>query len=262
MPWPLLSDLSGLLLLLLFAFLGPPSSEAQFRPMAPFPFPVADPDPDLRLVLFNPFTGQRLEPLRHPALLRAGGEPTVNGNLVELPQLWQPCSCGEFSCRCCVGVALGLGGSLSQRLCAALEYSQADLGLRLSVELNQRTVAAFGLSARNPPDYCVPLLLPLPLFSCLRLHDIRPLGEGTMQVCLSVVFKVLSSQFFEYRFNCLRLGANGVFFDRDAQQDREQDPEAVQLGSETMAVQESPGQRGNAPNNKLAGGSRFPFHAL
>ncbi|XP_016992682.1 uncharacterized protein [Drosophila takahashii] len=209
-----------------------------------------------RLVLYNPFSGQQLEPLRYLALWRGPRRLPVNGNIVELPQLWQPCSCSELACRCCLGLALGFGESLNQRLCAALEYTRADLGLHLSVELNQRTVANFGFSARNPPDYCVPLLLPLPLFSCLRLYDIRTFGEGNIQVCLSVVFKVLASQFFEYRFNCLRFGANGVFFVRDALQDQK----AAKLVSETGAAQETSKNRGGALNNKLADGSSFSFY--
>jgi len=192
------------------AALGVPS-QAQFLPSSgPLQSPYQGAGP--RLVLYDLTSGRELDPLRYLALLRGPRQLPVNGNVVELPQLWQPCSCAELACRCCLGLALGFGGSLNQRLCASLEYSKTDLGLRLSVELNQRTVANFGFSARNPPDYCVPLLLPLPLFSCLRLYDIRAFGEGNMQVCLSVVFKVLASQFFEYRFNCLRFGANGVLF--------------------------------------------------
>ncbi|KAH8369203.1 hypothetical protein KR009_003850, partial [Drosophila setifemur] len=198
--------------------------------VAQFYYPVASPlsssqDPSParasppRFLLYNPFSGQQIEPLRYMAFLRGGRNPQVNGNIVELPQLWQPCSCAEFACRCCVGLVMGFGEAFNQRVCATIEYNRADVGLRLSVELNQRSVANFGFSARNPPDYCMPLLLPLPLFSCLRLYDIRALGEGNVQVCLSVVFKVLVSQFYEYRFNCLRFGANGVFFVRDAQQD-------------------------------------------
>ncbi|XP_017119561.1 uncharacterized protein LOC108140998 [Drosophila elegans] len=230
-------------LLALALFTAP--SEAQFYPMA-----AAAAGPDLgalpRLVVYNPLSGQQLEPLRYGA----ARQPPVNGNIVQLPQLWQPCSCTEFACRCCLGMTLGLGEGLNQRLCAALEYSRADLGMRLSVELNQRTVANFGFSARNPPDYCMPLLLPLPLFSCLRLHDIRTFGEGNMQVCLSVVFKVLANQFFEYRFNCLRFGVNGVFFVRDALQDQEQDQDQnpAELVSEQL-------------NNKLADGSSFSSYA-
>uniref|UniRef100_A0A6P4FJI2 Uncharacterized protein LOC108052194 n=1 Tax=Drosophila rhopaloa TaxID=1041015 RepID=A0A6P4FJI2_DRORH len=239
MCWPLICLLSALVL---------PPSEAQFYPLA-----GPDPPPVPRLVLYNPFSGQQLEPLRYTAFLRRARRQPVNGNIVELPQLWQPCSCAEFACRCCLGLSLGFGEALNQRLCAALEYSRVDLGLRLSVELNQRQVANFGFSARNPPDYCVPLLLPLPLFSCLRLYDIRSFGEGNLQVCLSVVFKVLASQFFEYRLNCLRFGANGVFFVRDALQDQD----TVELESEGGAVQETSQKRGNVLNNKLADGSSF-----
>ncbi|XP_016950624.1 uncharacterized protein LOC108024936 [Drosophila biarmipes] len=216
------SEFRGLICVL--AALGVPS-QAQLVPWSgslQAPYPGAVP----RLVLYNPSSGQQLEPLRFLAPLRGPRQLPVNGNIVELPQLWQPCSCAEHACRCCLGLALGFGESPKQRLCASLEYSKADLGLRLSVEVNQRTVANFGFSARNPPDYCVPLLLPLPLFSCLRLHDIRAFGEGNMQVCLSVVFKILASQFFEYRLNCLRFGANGVFFMRDALKDQET-PELV-----------------------------------
>ncbi|XP_052836138.1 uncharacterized protein LOC128252452 [Drosophila gunungcola] len=221
-------------------------SEAQFYPLAAAG-PVLDALP--RLVVYNPFGGQQLEPLRYGAR-----RAPVNGNVVQLPQLWQPCSCSDFTCRCCLGMAFGLGEALNQRLCAALEYSRADLGMRLSVELNQRTVANLGFSARNPPDYCLPLLLPLPLFSCLRLYDIRAFGEGNMQVCLSVVFKVLASQFFEYRFNCLRFGANGVFFVRDALQDQEQDQEQDQDQNPVELVSEQ-------LNNKLADGSSFSSYA-
>ncbi|KAH8283202.1 hypothetical protein KR054_008580, partial [Drosophila jambulina] len=168
-----------------------------------------------RLLIYNPFNGQPLEPLRYSALWRSGRRPPVNGNIVELPQLWQPCSCAEFACRCCLGLVVSFSEAFNQRICAVVEYSPSDVGLRLSIQLNQRTVANLGFSARNPPDYCVPILLPLPLFSCLRLYAVRSFGEGNVQVCLSVVFKVLGNQFFEYRLNCVRFGANGVYFVRD-----------------------------------------------
>eukprot|EP00099_Drosophila_melanogaster_P027941 NP_730784.1 uncharacterized protein Dmel_CG31516 [Drosophila melanogaster] len=217
--------------------------DALGRDPSPADFPGAVP----RLVIYNPFSGQQLEPLRYSAVSRGRRQP-VNGNIVELPQLWQPCSCVEFSCRCCLGLALGLGESANQRLCAALDYTRADLGLRLSVEINQRKVATFGFSTRNPPEYCVPL----PLSSCLRLYDIRAFGEGNMQICLSVVFKVLASQFFEYRFSCLRFGARGVFFVRDALQDQGQDQEALEVGSRSDAWQYTP--------KKLADRSIFSFY--
>ncbi|EDV47743.1 uncharacterized protein LOC6552020 [Drosophila erecta] len=242
-----LSDIPGLVFLL--ASVAVPC-RAQFYPLVglgqaanPTKFPGAVP----RLVLYNPFSGQQLEPLRYSALLRGRRQP-VNGNIVELPQLWQPCSCAEFSCRCCLGLALGLGGSANQRLCAALDYNRADLGLRLSVEINQLNVATFAVSARNPPEYCVPM----PLSSCLRLYDIRAFDEGNMQVCLSVVLKVLANQFFEYRLSCLRFGARGVFFVRDALQDQGQDQEAQDLVSRSDAGRYEP--------KKLSDRSSFSFY--
>ncbi|KAH8385112.1 hypothetical protein KR200_005669, partial [Drosophila serrata] len=214
-----LRDFPGLICLLVA--LRPLNTRAQLyypspQAVALSPTGVPDAAPGLpRLLIYNPFSGQQLRPLRYSALMRSGRRPPVNGNIVELPELWQPCSCAEFACRCCLGLVLGFGEAFNQRVCAVVEYRRSDLGLRLSVQLNQRTVANFGFSARNPPDYCVPLLLPLPLFSCLRLYEIRTLGEGNVQVCLSVVFKVLANQFYEYRLNCVQFGAYGVYFVRD-----------------------------------------------
>lgn len=218
---------------------------------------VSDTSPELpRLLLYNPFSGQQLEPLRYSAILRGDRRPPVNGNIVELPQLWQPCSCAEFACRCCLGLVLGFGETFNQRVCAVVEYSRADVGLRLSILLNQRTVANLGFSARNPPDYCVPLFLPLPLFSCLRLYEIRTIGEGNVQLCISVVFKVLVNQFFEYRFNCVRFGATGVDFVRD---DFQQDSQHLQVELDQLASKED-NKRSSPPNDKLASGSSFGFH--
>ncbi|XP_043652528.1 uncharacterized protein LOC122619573 [Drosophila teissieri] len=211
--------------------------QAQLYPLVglrPAPNPAKFLSAVPRLVLYNPFSGQQVEPLRYSALLQ-DRRKSVNGNIVELPQLWQPCSCAEFSCRCCIGLALGFGESANRRMCAAIDYNRANLGLRLSVDINQRNVATFGFSARNPPEYCVPL----PLSSCLRLYDIRTFGEGNMQVCLSVVFKVLASQFFEYRLSCLRFGARGVFFVRDVPQDQGQGQDSLEQGSRLDAGQEA-----------------------
>ncbi|XP_017145538.1 uncharacterized protein LOC108157846 [Drosophila miranda] len=218
-----------------------------------------------RFLLYNPFNGQQLEPLRYMSFLRGGKRQAgqVSGNLVELPQLWQPCSCAEFTCRCCLGLVFGFGESFNQRVCTAIEYSREELGLRLSIEVNQRSVANFGFSARNPPDYCIPLLLPLPLFSCLRLYDIRAYGEGNVQVCISVVFKVLVSQFFEYRFNCIRFGVNGVYFVRDSQQQDQGQVVEVELDKQMAAQSSEQGsKRSNLPNDKLASGSRLDFHPI
>ncbi|XP_022214360.2 LOW QUALITY PROTEIN: uncharacterized protein LOC111068893 [Drosophila obscura] len=250
-------------------------TEAQFYyPMA-MPVPATTNLPELsvehrqRFLLYNPFNGQQLEPLRYMSFLRGGKAPggAVSGNLVELPQLWQPCSCAEFTCRCCLGLVFGFGESFNQRVCTSIEYSRAELGLRLNIEVNQRSVANFGFSARNPPDYCVPLLLPLPLFSCLRLYDIQAYGEGNVQVCISVVFKVLVSQFFEYRFNCIRFGVNGVYFVPDSQQQDQDQGQGqaveVELDKKMDAqAQEQGSQRFNLANDKLASGSRLDFHPI
>ncbi|XP_068156853.1 uncharacterized protein [Drosophila tropicalis] len=225
-----------------------------------------------RFVLYNPFNGQEMEPLRYIAMRRGNkrGQPTnqVSGNVVELPQLWQPCSCSEYTCRCCLGLVFGFGEAFNQRICATIQYNRADVGLQLSIDLNQRSVANFGFSIRNPPDYCIPVLLPLPLFSCLRLYDIRAYGEGNVQVCISVVFKVIVNQFFEYRFNCLRFGSSGVFFVRDPmQQDQDQGQDAVHQESEQELVldkrtklpqiSEQTTKRIYLPNDKLGAGNWY-----
>ncbi|BFF88897.1 uncharacterized protein DMAD_07783 [Drosophila madeirensis] len=264
-------------LLAAIAILAVQGTEAQFYyPMATTEPPELPVDHRQRFLLYNPFNGQQLEPLRYMSFLRGGNRQAgqVSGNLVELPQLWQPCSCSEFTCRCCLGLVFGFGESFNQRVCTSIEYSRADLGLRLSIEVNQRSVANFGFSARNPPDYCVPLLLPLPLFSCLRLYDIRAYGEGNVQVCISVVFKVLVSQFFEYRFNCIRFGVNGVHFVRDSQQqyqdkDKEKDQGQageVELDKRGVMNVETPekGPKSFKPPNDIlaASGSRLDFHPI
>ncbi|XP_030370423.1 uncharacterized protein LOC115621042 [Scaptodrosophila lebanonensis] len=229
-----------------------------------------------QLMIFNPFGNQKMDPLRFlpivPGQKRRPDQAVVSGNVVELPQLWQPCSCSEYMCACCVG--LSLGETISQRVCAVLEYISTDISLQLRIELNQRSVASFRLSARNPPDYCVPILLPLPFFSCLRVYDIRSFSGGNIQLCISVVFKVFISQLFEYHFDCVRFGPNGVFFVSAEQNDVELDsaedlatPHAEQLSSPYSVGlgQSTPGQvtaSEQPPNDKLADEDSTDFFRL
>ncbi|KAH8312204.1 hypothetical protein KR044_009794, partial [Drosophila immigrans] len=167
--------------------------------------------PDPLIVLYNPATGREIDPRQY----RAGQKSLqyVNDNVVRLPSLGMPCSCEDYVCRCCLGIGFG---SMKQTVCVKIQYEWREFDVRFFVDWNDRTLASFGISARNMPDFCTPLLLPIPIFTCLRLSDIQIIEmENSLNLCVSLVFKIVFQQIFEYKFTCLRLGMKGVTIVRD-----------------------------------------------
>ncbi|KAH8418029.1 hypothetical protein KR222_010774, partial [Zaprionus bogoriensis] len=116
------------------------------------------------------------------------------------------CSCQDYMCKCCLGIGFG---SLRQLLCVAIRYDWRELSLNFQVEMNNYMMGGFRISPSNLPDFCTPLMLPIPIFTCLRISNMR-LEEHSLSVCVSLVFKLIFRQIFEYKFNCLRFAVNGV----------------------------------------------------
>ncbi|EDW58686.1 uncharacterized protein [Drosophila virilis] len=151
-------------------------------------------------MLFNPASGQQLMPRQYlPARM-------ISNNLVELPTMGMPCSCQDFACKCCLGLGFGM---MRDGLCVLVKCSRRDLSVDFAVELNHRSVANFGISPRNLPDICSPLVVPIFVSACLRLYNIQII-ERSLYVCISLVFKIAFQPLFEYKLNCLQLSFMGV----------------------------------------------------
>ncbi|XP_037943690.1 uncharacterized protein LOC119676524 [Teleopsis dalmanni] len=164
-----------------------------------------------RFIIYDPKSGRQIDPLQYlPIVLGNKRKPSqATGNIIELPQLWNPCSCTDFVCMCCLGMQFTT--AFNNRVCVSLEYNSAQLALELRINYNRRNIATFGFSARNPPPMCIPVLLPFPIYTCLRLYDIRAYA-GNVHVCLSLVLNAFWNQLFEFHFDCVRFGLNGIEF--------------------------------------------------
>ncbi|XP_017968287.1 uncharacterized protein LOC108659742 [Drosophila navojoa] len=158
------------------------------------------PSDALTFILYNPSSGQQLAPVRY-ILSR-----TVNNNLIELPSMGRPCSCQDYACKCCLGLGFGV---IREGLCLNVAGNLRDLSVNFVVELNHRSLADFDISPRSLPDFCAPLMLPIPIFTCLRLYNIHII-DRSLYVCTSLVFKILFQQMFEYKLTCLELSVKGV----------------------------------------------------
>lgn len=194
-----------------------------------------------QFVLFNPLSGEQLQPARYldyrsPRQPDMVSNNNINDNLVELPSMGRPCSCQDFVCRCCLGIGFG---SLKQMLCIGIRYDWRELSVGFQVELNNYMMTGFRISPRNLPDFCTPLMMPVPLFTCLRISNVH-LEERSMHICLSLVFKLIFRQIFEYRFNCLQFAVNGVAIVPDAVFGDEQSSSSseMQLLNDKLQIQQ------------------------
>lgn len=154
----------------------------------------------LNFNLYDPSNDKRLVPIRYLH------SRNINDNLIELPTMGRPCSCQDYACKCCLGLGFGM---MREGLCVMIVCSRRDLSVHFGVELNHRSVANFDISPSNLPDFCTPVMLPIPVFACLRLYNIHII-DRSLYVCISMVFKILFQQMFEYKLNCLELSFSGV----------------------------------------------------
>ncbi|XP_034114959.1 uncharacterized protein LOC117574995 [Drosophila albomicans] len=189
--------------------------------------------PEPLIVLYNPETGREMDPrLYRDMQLRSAGPTSgqnINDNIVRLPSLGTPCSCEDYVCRCCLGIGFG---SMKQTVCIKIQYEWREFDVRFFIDWNDRTLASFGISpAQNMPDFCTPLVLPVPIFSCLRLSNIQIIEmENSLNLCISLVFKMVFYQIFEYKFTCMRLGMKGVSIVRDPYSYMDMNPSKLTAG--------------------------------
>lgn len=178
------------------------------------------PESDTQIVLFNPSNGRVMDPmLFSPIRLRSLRQALwpINDNVVKLPSLGMPCSCQDYRCQCCLGTYFGGG---NQTTCVKIQYDWRVFGVQFRIEWNDQLLASFGLSARNVPDFCTTLVLPIPLFTCLRISNIEILEvDNSFHFCTSLVLKGIFTQIFEYKFSCMRLGRRGLYIEGDMDMD-------------------------------------------
>ncbi|XP_017844767.1 uncharacterized protein LOC108601379 [Drosophila busckii] len=147
-------------------------------------------------VIYNPASGQQVEPLSYGS----NKQETINNNVVQLPMLGRTCSCESNRCKCCLGLDIAF---IKQPLCLHMNSSAVENTFQVQVVLNQLTLVDFTFGERSFPGYCIPLMLPLPLFGCLQL---RPhIEDGKFYVCPSLLLQLLLRKIFEYKFSCLHM---------------------------------------------------------
>lgn len=173
------------------------------------------------VVLFNPSNGREMDPKLlgavHLRSARQADSASVSDNLIQLPSLGPPCTCEDYACKCCLGMGFGI---INQTTCVKLQYDWRIFGLTFFIESNDKLLTSFGLSSHNMPDMCAPVFLPIPLFTCLRLSNIEIMEEDNdLHLCTSMVFKIIFTEIYEYKFNCFQFGEKGVAIVQDKSSD-------------------------------------------
>ncbi|XP_053954029.1 uncharacterized protein LOC128860484 [Anastrepha ludens] len=154
-----------------------------------------------RLVIYDPRTGQESTALEY---MRSGGQ-----SVVDLTQLWQPCRCTNSGCLCCLG--LKLGESLNNSFCFSARFIPSELAIRLDMCLNERYSLSRTIALIAPPAACMPLLTPLPIYICLRIDNIRLINRN-VNMCATLLLRVLLYDLMQFSFGCLRFGRDGLIF--------------------------------------------------
>lgn len=94
-------------------------------------------------------------------------------------------------------------------VCANVTYRPRDLEMELDIILNRKAVIMYKLSAHNPPPFCIPVPLPIPVNLCMQVYDIQTVGTN-LHMCMKWIVKVLSNDIFMLHFNCIEVGTDGI----------------------------------------------------
>ncbi|KAJ9588609.1 hypothetical protein L9F63_028089, partial [Diploptera punctata] len=96
--------------------------------------------------------------------------------------------------------------------CIQLTYVPEDLGVRLDILLNDRSVYQTSLSARNPPPFCVGTGIPL-LNVCVRVYDIR-VQRQSVRACANLELQFAGRPLIVVSFDCIRIDSSGIGLER------------------------------------------------
>lgn len=102
---------------------------------------------------------------------------------------------------------------LSFAVCFDTNYSPAAMAINLGISFNERYNLSSSIPVNAPPTSCIPLIMPLPIYICLRVDSIRSIN-GNVAMCTTLLFRLMQNDLMQFFFGCLRFGRDGFFFNR------------------------------------------------
>ncbi|XP_050362247.1 uncharacterized protein LOC126781344 [Nymphalis io] len=116
------------------------------------------------------------------------------------------CSCYLGVCKCCTGYLLDL---INQKACMKVTYHPGDFAFDVAMSMNNRILYESSLSGKNPRPICIsPPRIPN-LKVCAKFYNVFFPGRN-FHFCLAMSGKWRSFTLFNFAFDCLRMGANGI----------------------------------------------------
>lgn len=96
-------------------------------------------------------------------------------------------------------------------VCANVVYrrQQRHREILLDVVLDEKPTARFGISARNPSPFCIPIMLGIPIAMCVQLSNIAVVGNN-LNMCMDFNVNMGAAQLLQMNFQCMMVGAQGL----------------------------------------------------
>ncbi|KAL4716585.1 hypothetical protein ACJJTC_010249 [Scirpophaga incertulas] len=122
------------------------------------------------------------------------------------------CNCETLKCTCCTGIRIN-AFNFDRKTCAILTYDPTPSTIDLLVKMNNDSIYQRTFSARNPPPFCVPVVVPyLPpglVDFCIRLFDISIVNQ-MLHVCMDMDTRIDKAPVVILHFDCMDMGFSGV----------------------------------------------------
>ncbi|XP_052737626.1 uncharacterized protein LOC112042996 [Bicyclus anynana] len=152
--------------------------------------------PDSSLLLFERLNLRHISNISHYARQSQGGEQDSS----------RRCTCSLGVCKCCTGFLMDL---FNQKACMKVTYHPGDFAFDVAMSFNDRVLYENSVSGKNPRPICIspPRLTNLKV--CAQFYNIFFPGRN-FHFCLAMNGKWRSLQLFNFAFDCLRMGANGI----------------------------------------------------
>lgn len=96
-------------------------------------------------------------------------------------------------------------------VCANVVYrrQQRHREILLDVVLDEKATARYGISARNPSPFCIPIMLGIPMSMCVQLSNIAVIGNN-LNMCMDFMVNMGAAQLLQMNFQCMMVGAQGL----------------------------------------------------
>ncbi|KAH8383303.1 hypothetical protein KR009_007957 [Drosophila setifemur] len=155
----------------------------------------------------------------------ASNGTSMDFGIISIPAQADMCSCSlTLSCKCCQSVTINPMNETKSRkadslffvvvliitfpVCLTAKLSILSGSVDLGVTMDGQSVAAFTVSTKTPPTYCLPILSMASLDVCLKLNF--KIAGTAVKTCPTFYTTYNSNQVVSYDFPCLQVGLNGV----------------------------------------------------